>query len=1215
MATTLNALLKLGFDGSELERGTSKTQQAILEVKKVFNDLEKTIAGKSNLLNNALGVKSDAQIKTQIKEISIAYKQLKDNGVASFNEISRAQAVASKQIRELKTELNGFDFGKIVDNTTLVGVTALTAGLALAVKKAIEVHDAMIEIKKLGDFTPQGLTKLKTEIIDLSKQIPLIVQDLAKIGEGGVQANIDNKDLKEYIETVAKVASAFKILPEAAGDSFGKIGNIFNLTVKAISLVADAINKLADTTAGVKESALLDVLQRSAGAGSAIGLTAQQISALGATLLSFGSTNEVAGSSINSLLGKLSAAENGSKDFQEAMNRLGIDTRKFAEYIAKDGQGALNGFLEKLSQLSKVEQNNLINKLFGTGEDAQAILKLTNNLDQYLVAQSKVAKESEYAGSVNKAFKTSLESFSSQWVIFKNVISATGESIGSLLLPALSKLLEATTNVAVAINKFVEQNPKISATIAAFAGFGVAAVGVSLFAGAVGKLGGLVGGVGLLAGAFGALKLAAIGLMSNPFIAALVGGTALIAGITATLYGIKAIAGEIQKANAAVAAGVAQRAKYDTYRDDDGRLQIKKINYGNNDNRNANLASQAAVREVDNQIAAQKIADAKAAAAAKPFNAAVFGNNTKFTGNKSNAANAKNAVNAEFTQLEAASEKLDDALLDLNEAYKRRSGDIERSSKKLNDLLQNNNTELDEALNSNLITIQNYSTAKRFDLGVELNQNIKALNEEQLKITALIGILEGAKQELLAAQSTANTSEKQKALKDKINNVDVQIDDALEAQKNNIANKEALNRNFLQNQKAVDKTYNDFKAKVEDKPLQIKLEAATNEFNLLDAQNKLKEQLKTDGEKLKEQLALNFGGKGLADSDKAVLAFEEQKVGIYKEQIELLQKQTEEKIKAINAANPNANDAASLIATDSTINGKNNEIAQLKVKGIESQSIMQGLIDKSKELNQLSASFSNGLVNGLNLLAERGTGAKDVFRSLGLTILGTLRDIANEALKMATNKLITNILGSLFDVGNNILFSGKNISSASGLFGSSLSLTGFSSGGLVGDAAGIGHKGEFVLPPWAATQIGLRNLNLMNRGVNPFLEGYTGVGGKYDVAGLLSKGSYVLNAEATKKFNLQNTDITGFGDRLMGLLKKMRGYADGGYVNNNTDNNQNVTQANNNAYQFPQIIINNNASNANVRQDDSDLKKGVLKIIIEDLQNGGQLNNVLYTKV
>jgi phage-related minor tail protein len=83
-------------------------------------------------------------------------------------------------------------------------------------------------------------------------------------------------------------------------------------------------------------------------------------------------------------------------------------------------------------------------------------------------------------------------------------------------------------------------------------------------------------------------------------------------------------------------------------------------------------------------------------------------------------------------------------------------------------------------------------------------------------------------------------------------------------------------------------------------------------------------------------------------------------------------------------------------------------------------------------------------------------------------------------------------------------------------------------GSLFGGATGWGAAGN-----WLAANPG-GYIGLWDEG------GYTGPGGKYEAAGIVHKGEYVLDADTVMR--------AGGPHALDGLRKGLRGYADGGFV-------------------------------------------------------------------
>ncbi|MGE9627986.1 phage tail tape measure protein, partial [Escherichia coli] len=75
--------------------------------------------------------------------------------------------------------------------------------------------------------------------------------------------------------------------PEEVADNMGKIQNVYRLTQAELVRLGDAINYLDDQNT-VKGGELIDFLQRVGGSASLAKLTANDMAAIGTTLISMG---------------------------------------------------------------------------------------------------------------------------------------------------------------------------------------------------------------------------------------------------------------------------------------------------------------------------------------------------------------------------------------------------------------------------------------------------------------------------------------------------------------------------------------------------------------------------------------------------------------------------------------------------------------------------------------------------------------------------------------------------------------------------------------------------------------------------------------------------------------------------------------------------------------------------------------------------------------
>lgn len=111
----------------------------------------------------------------------------------------------------------------------LFDAVALGAALGAPIKAAIDFESAMSDVRKVVNFdTPDGLQKLGETLKIMSREIPLSAAGLAQIAASDGQLGIAAKDLAAFTNIVAKMATAFDMSAEEAGDSMAKPAIFFS---------------------------------------------------------------------------------------------------------------------------------------------------------------------------------------------------------------------------------------------------------------------------------------------------------------------------------------------------------------------------------------------------------------------------------------------------------------------------------------------------------------------------------------------------------------------------------------------------------------------------------------------------------------------------------------------------------------------------------------------------------------------------------------------------------------------------------------------------------------------------------------------------------------------------------------------------------------------------------------------------------------------------
>ena len=334
--------------GEDLAQAAQNAEARIKELKeqlKGWGDVG-TLEGDRGLL----GIKPHKDIQKEIDATNAAYKRLKASGTLTKKELAQAALKTQERIRELTVQTNGWQESLANAKMALADIGAVGASLVKVAGTAVNFEAAMAGVAKVVDGTDEQIAGLAENIKKLSTEIPLAASELAQIAAAGGQLGIPIDRLEEFTRLASQMSVAFGVSAEEAGQAVAKLSNIFALPIDEVGKLGDAINTLGNTTAAT-EANIVEVLTRIGGTAKQFGLSAEQASALAATMLSMGVSSQVAGTGINALLSKLQTANIQGKGFQDALSQMGISAEKLAADIAANPQKALTEFLHTLEQL------------------------------------------------------------------------------------------------------------------------------------------------------------------------------------------------------------------------------------------------------------------------------------------------------------------------------------------------------------------------------------------------------------------------------------------------------------------------------------------------------------------------------------------------------------------------------------------------------------------------------------------------------------------------------------------------------------------------------------------------------------------------------------------------------------------------------------------------------------------------------------------------
>jgi len=226
-----------------------------------------------------------------------------------------------------------------------VGLTAPIAAVGgIAIKAATDFESAFAGVVKTvdeaaddtGTLTEKGL-ELRQMFRDLAKEIPVPVEDLAKIGELAGQLGVPLDQIENFTENIARLAVSTNLSVEEAASQIARFQNIVGASGEPIDALASTIvylgNELPTT-----ETELLNFAMRIAGAGRVVGLTQDQILAIGGALAGLGVPVEAGGTAISRVLVDMANAVAGTTgemiDNSAAIEDLTLDIGELEDDVA-----------------------------------------------------------------------------------------------------------------------------------------------------------------------------------------------------------------------------------------------------------------------------------------------------------------------------------------------------------------------------------------------------------------------------------------------------------------------------------------------------------------------------------------------------------------------------------------------------------------------------------------------------------------------------------------------------------------------------------------------------------------------------------------------------------------------------------------------------------------------------------------------------------------
>jgi len=380
------------------------------------------------------------------------------------------------------------------------GSAAAGAAMGVPVLSTVQSYmgfeDAMAGVAKQVEGARDGngqLTSTYFEMADaikaMAERIPMATTEIAALVEGAARMGVTGKDnLLAFAEVAANAATAFELPADQIGENLARIADLYKIPIQNVSQLGDAINYL-DDNAKSKGADIIDVLQRTAGITTSVGMSYKEAAALGSTFLTLGATAETAGTATNAMIRELAVATEQPKRFQKGLKALGLEAQAVQSGMANNATGTLQAVLAAINKLPREQQLVAATQLFGDdyGDDAS---KLAQNIGEYR-RQLEMVNATAGSGSMQREADIRAALISAQLQMAQNEAFNLSATLGETLRPTLVDLIKGFNSVVGWVTEWVKANPELAgqilqtvAGVAALAtGFGAVTLAMASFLG------------------------------------------------------------------------------------------------------------------------------------------------------------------------------------------------------------------------------------------------------------------------------------------------------------------------------------------------------------------------------------------------------------------------------------------------------------------------------------------------------------------------------------------------------------------------------------------------------------------------------------------------------------------------------------------------------------------------------------------------------------
>ncbi len=363
--------------------------------------------------------------------------------LVAFNQF---ESVAVRALTRAGTVLDRFGAKRFAGFAIgAAGAGLLGAALVGTLGPAIRFEDAFAGVLKTVDGTPEQLNKIRGELIDMSKEMPLAATELAGIAEAAGQLGVQASRVTEFTRVTAELAATTDLGFDGAARNLARFLNVVDGGVQNVDAVSNVLVDLGNNFA-TTESQILTFATRLGPAFSAAGASSEEILSIATAFSSLGIQAELGGSALNRVITEMAdSARLGDDRLRIFADTAGILPDVFRDIVRENPVEAFRLFVSGLGDM-QAAGNSISPTLEALGLNGiritQVLTTAANQTDTLTAALARgdTALAENSARQVEYAKRA--ETTASRIEILKNRLTALAITAGTPLLDGLVAVID-----------------------------------------------------------------------------------------------------------------------------------------------------------------------------------------------------------------------------------------------------------------------------------------------------------------------------------------------------------------------------------------------------------------------------------------------------------------------------------------------------------------------------------------------------------------------------------------------------------------------------------------------------------------------------------------------------------------------------------------------------------------------------------------------------